>query len=87
MDKRTMDAMIKEELKYIPKSRPGFKQNISRVAYSSNRQHHLTKGIDDRVQSLLIAARECRKDDPDFTPTFDEAYFRVTLKELLQRLE
>jgi len=80
-----MNALVKEELEHIHPLPPGSPENIFRVSYSSDRQHQLSKGIDDRVQSLLVAAKSCR-DQSIKIPPFDEAYFGINREELIRSI-
>ncbi len=66
---RTIQGIVKEELKHIPRGEPGSSQNMFREIYSVARQRANNK--QEALEIALAAHRVKNKDDP----TFDRAYW------------
>ncbi|MCJ7443057.1 MAG: hypothetical protein MUO26_00750 [Methanotrichaceae archaeon] len=66
---KTIQGIVKEELKHIPKGEPGSAQNMFREFYSVARQQANNK--QEALEIALAAHRVKNKDDP----AYDNAYW------------
>lgn len=85
LDREEMNRIIKFELEYIPRGAKGSNQNKLRFYYNAYRRRGISEGK-SREECLEDAIDKLKEDDADFDPVFDEDFFKVRKKGLLQRL-
>jgi len=85
MKREEMVRIVKLELEHIPKGSKGSAQNRLRIYYNAWRRRDLLRGK-PREETLEETIKMLRRDHPDFDPKFDEDFFKIPEKGLLQRL-
>lgn len=86
MKREELTGIVKSELKHIPKGDRGSPQNELRRLYNARRRHDLTKTEKVKEETLQYCIQAVKKDHPDFIPKYDEDFFKIPKKSLLQRL-
>lgn len=80
-----MNKIIKFELECIPRGPKGSIQNKLRFYYNAYRRRDLARGK-QREESLKDAINRLKEEYPDFNSMFDEDFFKISKKNLFQRL-
>jgi hypothetical protein len=76
MKRAEMRKKIDEELEHIPRVKGWLDQNVLRSSYNSMRAHDLSQNpICPAKDTLNKVIEEKRKDNPDFSPTYDRDFF------------
>jgi len=75
MNQEEMTAIVKEELKHIPRG-DGPRHGWLRTYYNRWRRQDLTKGK-TREETMLRCIDAIRKEDPNWNPELDITYFKI----------
>jgi len=76
MKREEMRRKIDGELRHIPHSSSGSRQNMLRAAYNMIRLHDLALNPHCPAQeSLTRAIEQLKKTDPEFAPLYDKSFF------------
>jgi hypothetical protein len=80
MKKEEINNKLDEELKHIPRSTRGSKQNMFRFCYYNMRRHSLGNNPICPAKDILIeAVVEMKKSEPNFSPIYDRQFFHIYL--------
>jgi len=76
MKRKEMKEKIDRELRHIPRSFKGSKQNMLREYYHGMRMTDLSRNPASPAKDTLIRAIEqLKKTDPEFSPSYDKGFF------------
>lgn len=76
MKREEMRKKINEELRHIPRSFRGSKQNMLREYYNGMRMTNLSQNSASPAKDTLIKATEqLKKTEPAFSPLYDKSFF------------
>ena len=87
MKRDELTRLVKLELEHIPKGdKIGSPQNVLRRYYNARRRHDVIKTDKTKEETLQDCIQILKVSRPDFVPKYDEDFFKMRKKDLLQRL-
>lgn len=86
MKREELTKIVKSELEHIPRGDKGSPQSALRRHYNARRRYDLTKTEKTKEDTLQDCIQTLKKDHPAFIPKYDEDFFKMPKKGLLQRL-